>query len=91
MELFLDIKETQGRVGLRTHLRATENTQRGWDSTQESAKEEVKLYRFGIAAEHSMSQGFVKDLPVAGNNPMDLLVAPSSFKSKFSSSRCYQS
>ena len=33
----------------------------------------------------------VKDLPVAGNDPIDLLVAPSSFKSEFSSPQYYQS
>lgn len=85
MELFLDIKEAQGRVGLRTHLCVTESTQRDWNSTQESAKEEMKLYRLGVAAGHSMSQVFVRDLPVAGKDRIDLLVAPSSFKSKFSS------
>jgi hypothetical protein len=55
MKLLMDINEIQGRVGLRTHLRATESIYRDWDSTQESAKE-MKLWHLGMAAEHYMSQ-----------------------------------
>jgi hypothetical protein len=87
MDICLDIKEIQGRVGLRTYLRAVESIQRDWDSTQEPAKEEIKA----MAAEQVMSQVFVKYLPVAEKDPIDLLVAPSSFQSKFSSPHCYQS
>lgn len=68
---------------------AIKNTQRDWDLTQESAKEEMKLYLPAMAAEHSMSQILVKDMPVAEKDPSDLLVAPSSFKSKFSNPHCY--
>jgi hypothetical protein len=55
MKLLMDINEIQGRVGLRTHLRATEGIYRDWDSTQECAKE-MKLWHLGMAAEHYLSQ-----------------------------------
>ena len=45
----------------------------------------MKLWRLGIAAKHSMSQGCINDLPVAGKDPIDVLVARSSFSWKFSS------